>query len=493
MNFPILTADEAAALIHDGERLGVSGFTAAGSLKLIPAALARKAEAEHAAGRPFKVDVMSGASTNELLDGVLSDAQAINRRMPYQSSGTMRKHINKGEIQYCDTHLSLMPQFMRYGFLPTIDTAIIEVADVTDEGEITLTTGLGNSPTFCLMAERIILELNTYHKPELRKMHDIFIPEDPPYRESIGVLTPESRIGTRTLKVDPEKIVGIVKNHMPDGIGGFKAGTPETDRIGENVVAFLEKEYQEGRLPAEFLPVQSGVGNVANAVLAKLGESELIPPFKMYTEVVQDSVIELMKQGRCLFASGCSLTVSDEVLQEIYENFDFFRDKIILRPQEISNNPAIGRRLGLICMNTAIEADIFGNVNSTHLFGANIMNGLGGSGDFARCAALTIFTCPSVARNGSISAIVPMVSHTDHTEHDVSVIITDQGVADLRGKSPRERAELIIENCAHPDYRPLLRSYLELTPGAHTPHCLRKAFCFHTAYQDTGDMRNAEI
>ena len=307
------------------------------------------------------------------------------------------------------------------------------------------------------------------------------------------------RIGTRTLKVDPHKIIGVVPTCENDHIPAFRGTAEVTDRIGENMVKFLEKEYCEGRIPKEFLPLQSGVGNVANAVLAHVGRSRIIPPFQMYTEVLQDTVVELMKEGRCTFASSACIHVSDEVLKEIYANFDFYREKILLRPQEISNNPAFARRIGLICMNTALEADLFGNINSTHLFGNMVMNGVGGSGDFARSAAYTIFSCPSTAKDGKISSIVPMVSHTDHTEHDIDIIVTEQGVADLRGKSPRERAELIIENCAHPDYRPLLRRYLELTPVGRSPvrvqatHKTVHAFAFHTAFQDTGDMRNADL
>ena len=79
-------------------------------------------------------------------------------------------------------------------------------------------------------------------------------------------------------------------------------------------------------------------------------------------------------------------------------NIDEYRKKIILRPQEISNNPGIARRIGVIAMNTAIEFDIFGNVNSTHIMGSKMMNGVGGSGDFARSAYLTIFCTNSVAK-----------------------------------------------------------------------------------------------
>lgn len=473
----------------------MSGFTAAGSLKALPEALAKRAAAEHAAGRAFRINLMTGASTGQQVDGPLAEAKAVALRMPYQSNAAMRAAVNSGEVAYDDVHLSEMAQAMRLGHLPRVTTAVVEVCDVTDEGELTLTTSQGNSAAFCRMADRIILELNTYHKPELRYIHDVYELPDPPHRGPIMITEPEDRIGTGTLRVDPAKIAGIVRTHEADHLPPYKPGSPETDRIGELIVEFLTAELRAGRLPGgrEFLALQSGVGNIANATLAAIGRAEGLPPVKMYSEVIQDSVIKLMKSGHCLFASGCSLSVSDEVMQDIYEHFDFFRERILLRPQEISNSPEVGHRLGVVCMNAALEMDIFGNVNSTHVCGSKLMNGVGGSGDYARSAALTIFMCPSVAKGGAISAVVPMVSHTDHPEHDVDVLVTEQGVADLRGKSPRERAAAVIENCAHPDYREKLRRYVGLSPSGHTPHCLEKAFAFHLAFMQTGDMRNADL
>jgi acetyl-CoA hydrolase len=212
----------------------------------------------------------------------------------------------------------------------------------------------------------------------------------------------------------------------------------------------------------------------------------------MYTEVIQDAVVELMRSGKVRFASGCSLTVTNAVLKDIYANFEFFRSRFLLRPQEISNSPEIVRRLGIISVNTAIEVDIAGNVNSTHVLGRNIMNGIGGSGDFARNAFLSVFTCPSTAKGGKISTIVPLVSHLDHSEHSVQIIVTEQGVADLRCKSPSQRAETIISNCAHPDYRGLLRDYVRLAGSGHTPQTLSAAFGMHLEFAKNGDMRSVK-
>jgi len=311
-------------------------------------------------------------------------------------------------------------------------------------------------------------------------------------RREIPIYQPSDRIGKPYVKVDPKKIVGIVETkNEPDG-STFAPLDDVTLAIGRNVSNFLVNEMKAGRIPASFLPLQSGVGNVANAVLGCMGENKEIPAFNIYTEVIQDAVIKLMEEGRVMFASGCSLSVSKEALKEIYSRLDFFKDKLLLRPEEISNNPELVRRMGLITINTALEADIFGNINSTHVLGTKMMNGIGGSGDFTRSAYLSIFTTPSTAKDGKISAFVPMVSHLDHSEHSVKIMISEYGVADLRGKSPIQRAHEIIDNCVHPDYRPLLNDYLNMGIKGHTPQNLDCCFAFHKEFAKSGDMRNVK-
>ena len=343
--------------------------------------------------------MFTGASTGDKLDGEFARANAIKFRTPYQSNKDLRAALNAHQAQYFDLHLSELAQSLRYGFLGKIDVAIVEAADVTEDGEIVPTSGVGILPTICRMADRIIVELNCRHPKEIRGMHDIYEPADPPLRREIPIYTPSDRIGNDCVKVDPAKIVGVVRTDEPNEGGKFSPLDDVTMAIGKNVADFLVSEIKAGRLPKEFVPLQSGVGNVANAVLGCMGANESIPAFNVYTEVIQDAVIELMKQGRVKFASGCSLSVSNEVIREIYANLDFFKDKILLRPQEISNNPEVARRLGLIAINTALEADIFGNINSTHVSGTRMMNGIGGSGDFTRSAMLSIFTTPSTAKD----------------------------------------------------------------------------------------------
>ncbi len=493
MSIPFITAEEAASYIKNGDNVAFSGFTASGTPKVVTVALAERAKALHEKGIPFKINVFSGASTNDHVDGELARANAVGIRTPYQSHGDMRKSLNSAEMNYFDLHLSHLSQDLRYGFYGDIDVAIIEATEMSPNGEVILGAGLGMSPTIAQLAKKVIIEYSAYYHTSFRGFHDNYIPLDPPHRREIPIYKPSDRIGSTVLKIDPKKIIGVVPSNASESIKPFTAPDEVSQRISDNICHFLASQLREGRIPKEFLPIQSGVGNVANAVLFGLGENPEIPRFEMYTEVIQDAVMHLMEEGRCKFASTCALTFSDDAMLHFMENIDFFRDKVLMRPGEISNSPEIVRRLGLIAMNTALEADIFGNVNSTHVLGTKMMNGIGGSADFCRNAYLSIFSCPSIQKGGKISTIVPMVSHLDHSEHSVKIIATEQGVADLRGKDPRQRAETIIENCVHPMYKELMWDYLKLSKGGHTPHTLGAAFALHQAFSEKGDMLQADF
>ncbi len=480
-------------MISHGDVVGFSGFTAAGCPKEIPSAIARRAEQLHAEGVPFQITVISGASSGDAMDGTLARAKAVSRRYPYQNVKDMRAAINDGQVRYTDMHLSEVAQGMRYGFLPRPRVAVVEASQITERGEIVPTYGVGVLPTICRLAEIVIVELNVAVPQALRGLHDICEPADPPYRRELPVYRPGDRVGYDCVRIDPRKIACVVLTDRATEVSSFAETDDVTTRIAANVARFLEGEMQAGRIPREFLPVQSGVGNVANAILKDLGNSPVVPPFEMFTEVIQDSVIDLIKWGRIRLASGSSLTCSPSKIEEILAALDFFRPRLVLRPTEYSNSPEIVRRLGVIAINTALEADLCGAVNSSHVMGRRMMNGIGGSCDFTRNAYLSIFTTPSTAKGGLISSIVPLVAHQDHSEHSVKVLVTEYGVADLRGRSPRERAEEIIAHCAHPDYRPLLQRYLQHCPPGHTAFNPSNCFAFHQAFERSGDMRNAEL
>lgn len=492
MALKFISAEEAASLIKHDDNVGFSGFTHAGCPKVVPVEIAKRAESEHAKGNPFKIGVFTGASTGDSIDGSLARAKAIKFRTPYQTNKDMREALNRGEFDFFDLHLSQLAQEIRYGFLGKINVAVVEAADVTEGGEIVPTTGVGITPTICRMADIVIVELNKKVPTRLRGIHDLYELQDPPKRREIPIYEVQGRVGLEYVKVNPEKIFVVETERDGEG-GGFAPLDEVTARIGNNVAEFFVAEMRAGRIPAHFLPIQSGVGNIANAVLGSMGSNPDIPRFEVYTEVIQDAVIDMMQKGNISFASGCSLTVSNEVLDKFYNDLPFFKNKLVLRPSEISNNPGLARRLGIIALNTAIEVDIFGSVNSTHVNGTKMMNGIGGSGDFTRNSYLSIFLTPSTAKNGAISCIVPKVTHEDHNEHSVKIIVSEYGVADLRGKGPRNRAEEIVNKCAHPDYRPLLHEYLNLGVKGHIPQDLYSCYAFHQALQETGSMLNTDF
>ena len=490
----VVSADEAARLICDGMTVAVSGFTPSGCPKVVPLALSEQVRSGE---RKLRIGLLSGASTGDELDSDWASLGIIARRMPYMTSRELRTAVNGGgcePVAYTDLHLGMMAQNARYGFFGKIDLAIIEVAAITGEGHLIPTTAVGCSQTYIDLAERVIVELNLAQPAELEGFHDICRMQDPPAREPIPLTNAGQRIGVPWLSCPAEKIAAVVISEAEEHPRALAPENEVSRQIAANIVRFLQGEKDAGRPSADVLPLQSGVGSVANAVLFGLKNGSF-EHMSFYSEVMQDGILDLMDAGKADFASATSLSLSKEGMNRLLSNLERYRDKLVLRDSEISNSAELIRRLGVIAMNTAVEVDIYGNVNSSQMNGTKVYNGIGGSGDYARNSAISIFMTNSVAKGGKISSIVPMVTHVDHTEHDVDVIVTEQGYADLRGLSPKERAVRIIENCAHPMYRPQLLAYFEAacaaTHGAQTPHLLDQCFSFHQRLASTGSMLEA--
>src|SRR5476651_1083574 len=480
----LMTAQQAARLFSNGMTVGMSGFTRAGDAKAMPLALVERARHE-----PLNLTLITGASLGNDSDGLMANAGVVARRLPFQSDAALRRKINSGEVMFIDQHLSETAEQLRSGDLAPVDIAVIEAVAITADGGIIPTMSVGNSASFAQQARMVIVEINLSAPLALEGLHDIYLPHERPLRGAIPLVSPWQRIGTSAIQIPPSSIAAIVITNSPDSPSNALPGDAETDAIARHVIAFLEGEVQAGRMKPELLPLQAGIGTIANAVLHGLLDS----PFRnmtMYSEVLQDSAIELLDSGQLAMASASSITLSAAVHERFVRDIDKYRTRIVLRPQEISNHPEVVRRLGIIALNTALEFDIYGNVNSTHVCGTRMMNGIGGSGDFARNAHLSIFVTKSIAKGGAISSVVPMVSHVDHTEHDVDILVTEIGLADLRGLAPRERARVVIDNCVHPDYREALNDYFTAACalGGHTPHILRDALSWHINLEETGRM-----
>ena len=489
----VTTAEAAAALIKDGMNIGVSGFTPSGYPKAVPLALAERAKTD-----PLKINLWTGASVGPEIDSALTNAGVVARRLPYQTNNDLRKAINNGSVQYTDLHLSHVAQMARYGFMfgrHDVDIAIIEACIIKDLGNgqigIVPTTSMGNSSSWVQSAKQVIIEVNVTQPVALEGMHDSYVPLDPPNRLPIPLVKPEDRIGTTYIPCDLCKVAAIVPCDITDKVRSLGEIDDEAKAMGANLVAFFKQEVAERRLPKNLLPLQSGVGSVANAVINGLVNSDF-EDLTVFTEVIQDGMFDLIDAGKLRVCSGTALSPSPDCLKKFYTNVENYKKYIVLRPQEVANSPELARRIGVIAMNTAIEVDIYGNVNSTHIAGTKLMNGIGGSGDYARNGFLTVFFTTSLAKGGAISSVVPFCSHVDHTEHDVDVIVSERGVADLRGLSPKERALVIIDKVANPKYQPLLKDYFERAckecGNSQTPHILSEALSFHDRFVKTGTM-----
>jgi acetyl-CoA hydrolase len=479
--------------------LGWSGFTPVGYPKVVPIALAEHVEKNGLQGK-WKFNLFIGASVGAETEDRWAALDMIDRRWPYQTGKNIAKGINSGKIRMGDTHLSVFPLDLRYGFYTkdrggNLDFGIIEASAINRSGNIILTGAIGASPEIIDIADKLIVEINT-GLPSFEGMHDIIMTDVPPYRKLIPITDIKQRAGTPWVPTDKSKIVAIVESKLPDRGRALRGTDDQSQAIADHIVDFFQHEVKARRMPRDLLPLQSGVGSIANAVVGGLTKS----PFNnlyVFTEVLQDTFLPFLDSGKCKYISCTSLSLSPEGFEIWWKNFDHYKELVLMRPQQISNNPGLIRRLGVIAMNTPVEFDIYAHANSTCVGGSRMINGIGGSGDFERNSYISIMHCPSVRESKKdplgISGVVPKVPHVDHTEHDVDVLVTEQGLADLRGLAPKDRARVIIKKCAHPAYRDYLTDYLERaekkTGYAHEPQMLNECYRMHLNLEEHGTMR----
>ncbi|CAI9631784.1 acetyl-hydrolase [Alternaria burnsii] len=499
---------KAEDLLHhfpNGAYIGWSGFTGVGYPKKIPTAMADHVEKNNLQGQ-LKYNLFVGASSGAETENRWARLNMIERRSPHQVGKEIAKGINNGNINFFDKHLSMFPVDLMYGFYTLnkphnkLDVTIVEASAITEDGGIIPGASVGASPELIQMADKIIIEVNTA-APSFEGLHDITMTDLPPRRKPYLIMSPEDRIGTPHIPVDPEKVVAIVESDYPDQTQPNAAEDETSRAIAANLIEFLKHEVKHGRLPENLLPIQSGIGNIANAVVGGLASGGAnFKNLKVWTEVLQDSFLDLFDSGNLDFATATSIRFSPDGFHRFYENWDRYAPKLLLRSQQVSNSPEIIRRLGVIGMNTPVEVDIYAHANSTCVMGSRMLNGLGGSADFLRSSKYSIMHTPSSRPTKTdptgVSCIVPMCTHIDQTEHDLDVIVTEQGLADVRGLSPKERARVIIKKCAHPDYVPILEDYFNkaefecLRKGwGHEPHLLWNSFDMHKHLNEHGTMK----
>lgn len=492
-------AEQCVQFFKSGMDLGWSGFTPAGYPKAVPIALADHVEKNNLQGE-LKFNLFIGASVGAETEDRWASLDMIDRRWPYQTGKNIAKGINEGRIRMGDKHLSLFAQDLGYGFYtPKIDIAIIEVSEILEDGSLVPSSSCGVIGEILMIADKVIVEVNT-GQPSFRGMHDCIVPLKPPNRQPFLISKASDRIGTESFACDPDKIIAVVESKLRDKGRAFAGSDDTSDAIAGHLMEFFANEVKQGRLPKNLLPLQSGVGSIANAVVGGLAKG----PFEnltVYTEVLQDTMLDLFDSGKLDHASSCSLSLSESPgFPRFFDNWDKYADKITLRPLSIANAPEPIRRLGCIAMNTPVEFDMYAHANSTLVGGTRMINGLGGSGDFLRNGYLKIMHSPSVRPSKTdptgITCVVPKAPHVDHTEHDLDVLVTEQGLADLRGMAPKDRAQKIIDKCVHPDYKPIMQEYFDMAKEVclankvgHEPQLFDRCFKMQQNLAQNGTMK----
>jgi len=466
---PLQSAETAAQSIPKDAVIATSGFGSVGYPKAVPIALAED-------GSDRLVTVLTGGSVGEEIDTRLVEAGMMVRRYPYLGTDVVRDAVNDGHVAFHDKHISRIADEVQFQKFGEIDVALIEAVAIGEDWLVP-SPCIGQTPAYVEAADRLIVEVNDAQPRELKQIHDIYRPGKPPNREPNPLTDPTGRIGDGRIQFDPDTLKAVVETDRRDSTYTFRDPTETDTAIAENVQAFLTKVIRNNPMFEETIRLQFGVGSLGNAIASALrdvdsADRELV----YYGEVIQDGVLELLDNDVLAGASASSLALSRTGQERFLQNIHRYVDDIVLRPSEISNAPELIERFAVIAINSALEVDLYGHVNSTHVNGTHVINGIGGSGDFNRSAIISVVALPSSVRDGEISRIVPMVPHVDHTEHDVDVVVTERGIADLRGKSPEERATRLVE-IAHPNVRGDLMSYLDSAKkyGGHILHNLENA------------------
>ena len=478
-DLPRMDPSEAASLVPREAVVATSGFGNVGYPKAVPEAIAA-AEATH------ELTVLTGGSVGGEIDTALVDSGDLVRRFPYPGTGAIRAAANDGRVAFHDRHVSRLGDEVRFGGLVEgVDVAIVEAVAVGEDWLIP-SPSIGQTPAYVEAADRLVVEVNRSQPLALQALHDVYLPGPPPDREPIPLSDPGGRIGGPTVGFDPETLVAVVETDRRDATYEFREPTDVDRAIGANFRGWLAREAGRNPTMRESIRLQFGVGAVGNALMGSLadletdldGERELV----YFGEVFQDGLLELVDDGTLETASATALALTRAGQDRLFADVDRYAESIVLRPVDVTNAPGLIQRFGVVAVNSALEVDLYGHVNSTHIGGTQVNTGVGGSGDYNRAGLVTVVALPSTARDGDVSRVVPMVPHVDHTEHDVDVVVTEHGVADLRGRSPTERAGRLLE-VAHPEYRPALQTYRDRAErrGGHVPHDLEEAFSWRSS------------
>jgi 4-hydroxybutyrate CoA-transferase len=353
-----------------------------------------------------------------------------------------REAVNKGQAKYTPCFFYELPRLFTNGVLP-VDVAICQLSPPDDQGYCSFGISVDYTKPAVDAAKITIAQINEQMP---RTLGDSF--------------------------VHVSQLDYIVEHNEPLlELGREKTGTTETEK--EQYVAKITAEMDIGRHCGELIEdgacLQLGIGAIPDAVLAFLEEKK---DLGIHTEMFADGVVELVMKGvvTCARKNLHPGKMVANFLMGTKKLYDFVHNNpmVEMHPVNYTNDSCIiGQNDNMVSINSALQIDLLGQVASDTI-GALQFSGVGGQVDFIRGAARakggkSILAFSSTASGGKYSRIVPELDHgavVTTSRYDVHYIVTEYGIADLRGKSVRERAKQLI-TIAHPDFRKQLKKELD--------------------------------
>jgi acetyl-CoA hydrolase len=412
----LISAEEAASLIRSHSRIYLGG--GAGVPLVLEMALVDRASDLQG------VEVMSVLtfSGGEYLDRRLQ--KSFRHRALFLGQNA-REAVKEGRADYTPIFLSEIPALFRGGQFP-IDVAMVQISPPDEHGFCSFGIEVGVTKPAAESARLIIAEINSQMP---RVLGDSFI--------------------------HLSRIDHIVRVDYP---------LPEAPQGGYSDAHVKIAEFIAEQIP-DGATLQLGIGSIPDAVLLQLeGKRDL----GIHSELFSDGVVDLVEKG-VITNEKKTLHRGKIIAGFLFGSkklYDFVNNNamIELHPTDYVNDPyVIAQNENMIAINSAIEIDLSGQVCADSM-GTQFFSGIGGQVDFVRGAKRSkggkaIIAFPSTAKKGTVSRIVANLTPgagVVTSRGDVHIIVTEYGVANLHGKSVRERARLLID-IAHPDFREELK------------------------------------
>lgn len=415
----LMTADEAVRQIPDGSRVFFGH--AANEPPVLVDALVRNYEQYKDVEIVHWVPMGKGEYCDPKMKGHL-------RHNAMFVGGPTRKAVQEGRADYTPFFFHQSTRFFSDGTFP-IDVAMVSVTPPDKHGYVSLGVSVGGTKPACLNAKMVIAQVNDQMP---RTMGESFL-----------------HVSQLTCCVE-------ASTPLPELSGGTIGEVEEA--IGRNVASLVE----------DGSTLQLGIGTIPDAVLKFLGDKK---DLGIHSEMFSDGVVELAEAGVITNAKKTLHPGKFEVAflmgtRRLYDFVDHNPD-VELRPVDYVNNPfVIAQNENMVSINSCVQVDLMGQVASESI-GPKQISGVGGQVDFVRGASaskggVSIMAMPSTVK-GKISKIVPLLDEgaaVTTSRNDVDYIVTEYGVAALKGQTLRQRARNLIE-IAHPDFRDELKAEYE--------------------------------